>query len=431
MSWAGDLLLVLGLLLGCLLGGMWLPFAILVTAITALLLHDGWAGLNSLGFVLWGGTNSFTLTAVPLFIFMSEILLRCGVTGPLYSALGRVVRPLPGGLLQTNIAASALFSAICGSSVATAAAIGTVALPNLQDRGYDRRLSYGSLAAGGTLGILIPPSIPLLLYGSFTETSVAKLFMAGVIPGIGMALVFMAYLAIRSAAAASKPIPEPGRVSILRTVAELAPFIFLILIVLGGIYAGFATPTEAAALGCAIALVIAAAYRRLSLVMLSEAVQATIRSACAILFIVLAALIFAFAFENANLGTELTNWLLSMKLGRDGLLLALLVLFVVLGCLLESIAMIVITVPLLFPTVVASGIDPVWFGVALVVLIELGQLTPPFGINLFVIKRISGAPLGEVVAGTVPYYGLMIAFLLLLYFIPSLVTWLPGVMFGG
>jgi len=362
---------------------------------------------------------------------MSEILLQCGVTGPLYAALARLARPIPGGLLQTNVAASALFAAICGSSVATAAAIGTVALPNLERRGYDMRMAYGSLAAGGTLGILIPPSIPMILYGSFTETSVAKLFMAGVVPGLILTTLFMSYIGIRSymmkgAAIRAEDRPEP----LSKVVLQLLPFMGLMFIILGGIYFGWATPTEAAALGCAVALVIGYLAGGLSVRMLVNALSVATRSSAAILAIVMAAMVFAYAFENASLGKYLTQWLLSLKLDRDTFLFALLFLYVILGCLMESIAMMVITVPLLFPTIVAYGIDPVWFCVALVVLIELGQLTPPFGINLFVIKQISGAPLGDVVRGTVPYYGLIIGFVILLKFVPGIALWLPGAMYA-
>ncbi|MBZ0149315.1 MAG: TRAP transporter large permease, partial [Pseudorhodoplanes sp.] len=432
MEWGVQLVLVLGVLFALLMGGMWLPFAILISGLISILAIDGWSGLNALGFVLWGGTNSFTLTSIPLFIFMSDILLRCGVTGPLYRSLARIVRSLPGGLLQTNILASALFAAICGSSVATAAAIGTVALPNLDARGYDRPMSYGSLAAGGTLGILIPPSIPLILYGSFTEVSVAKLFMAGVVPGIGLAFVFMLFIGMRSLVWPSRDVNvvEPdAKLSILWTIIDLAPFTLLMGTVLGGIYLGFATPTEAAALGCLIAIGIGIMIGGFSRKIMVESVGYSLQSSCAILFIVVAAMVFAFAFENASLGTKLTEWILSFKLDRYEFLFALLLLYIALGCLIESIAMIVITVPLLFPTVMAYGIDPLWFAVALVILVELGQLTPPFGINLFVIKRISRAPLGVITQGTVPYYGLMIGFLLLLTLFPQIVTWLPGMMF--
>jgi len=243
----------------------------------------------------------------------------------------------------------------------------------------------------------------------------------------------MAYIAVRALVKpVRKPVEGTGdevRLPLWRTVADLVPFTFLMVVVLGGIYFGFATPTEAAALGCAFALVIGAMFGGLNRTVLAQAVEASLRGSCAILFIVVAAMVFAFAFENASLGTRLTEWLLSFNLDRNAFLAALLLLYVVLGCLLESIAMIVITVPLLFPTVLAYGIDPLWFAIALVILIEFGQLTPPFGINLFVIKRISGAPLGQVVRGTVPYYGLMIGFLLVITAFPQIVTWLPGMMF--
>jgi len=431
LDWASQLVLILGLLSALLLGGMWLPFAILATGLISIFLADGIAGFNALGFVLWGSMNSFTLTAIPLFILMSEILLQSGITGPLYAALARVARPIPGGLLQTNIASSALFAAICGSSVATAAAIGTVALPNLEKRGYSMRMAYGSLAAGGTLGILIPPSIPMILYGSFTETSVAKLFMAGVVPGILLATIFMIYIGIRSLLLADNaPQTDEGRIPLRTVIGQLLPFVFLMTTILGGIYFGWATPTEAAALGCTIAVLIGLFSGGLTRSVVTRSFVVAMRSSAAILAIVMAAMVFAYAFENASLGKNLTQWLLSLKLDRDTFLLALLILYVILGCLMESIAMMVITVPLLFPTIVAYGIDPIWFCVALVILIELGQLTPPFGINLFVIKQISGAPLGEVVRGTVPYYALIIGFVMLLNFVPGIALWLPNAMFS-
>ncbi len=432
MDWVIQLVLVLGLLFALLMGGMWLPFAILISGLIAIAAVDGWSGFNALGFVLWGGTNSFTLTAIPLFIFMSDVLLRCGVTEPLYRSLARLVWRVPGGLLQTNILSSALFAAICGSSVATAAAIGTVALPNLEKRGYNKHMSYGSLAAGGTLGILIPPSIPLILYGSFTEVSVAKLFMAGVVPGIALAAIFMLFIGVSSLLRPSRDtsvIDPDTKISLIRAFLDLIPFAVLMVVVLGSIYFGYATPTEAAALGCVLAIVIGAGLGQFSWQAVGESVSVSLRSSCAILFIVVAAMVFAYAFENANLGTRLTEYILSLQLDRYAFLGALLVLYVVLGCLIESIAMIVITVPLLYPTVVAYGIDPLWFAISLVVLIELGQLTPPFGINVFVIKKISNAPLADILRGTVPYYGLILGFLLLLTLVPELATWLPSRMF--
>lgn len=432
MDWFVELVVILGLLLGVILGGMWLPFGILGSAVVGILMADGLGGLRALGYVLWGASDSFTLTAIPLFILMSEILLGCNVMGPLYTALARLVRPLPGGLLQTNIAASALFSAICGSSVATAAAIGTVAIPNLSARGYDRPMAFGSLAAGGTLGILIPPSIPLILYGSFTQLSVAKLFMAGIIPGLTLSFIFMIYLGIRTSLTAGpqREMNDGEPLSIMRAIADLTPFAVLMLAILGGIYLGVATPTEAAALGCVLAGGIGALMGRLTLEVVRTAVKTTLRSSGAILFIVVSAQVFAYAFENAGLGTDLTKWILSFGLERHGLLLVLFLLFLILGCILESIAMIVITVPLLYPAILATGINPIWFGIALVVLIELGQLTPPFGINLFVLKRISDAPLSEIVWGVVPYYGLIILFLGIMTVWPQIALWLPNAMFA-
>lgn len=429
MEWYFALIIVLGVLFGLLMIGIWLPFAILVAGMLTIFMQDGVSGFRAIGFVLWSSSNSFTLTAVPLFILMSEILLRSGLTGPLYTALARVTRPIPGGLLQTNIVASGVFSAICGSSVATAASIGAVALPNLKERGYNGPLSYGSLAAGGTLGILLPPSIPFILYGSFTEVSVAKLFMAGVVPGIVLIIIFMIYLGIRGSYNPPKAETTPAELPLRRALLDLIPFSILIVAVMGSIYLGIATPTEAAALGCTIALVISIAMGKFSLRMIGQSLSAAAFMSCSILMIVIAATVFAYSFENADLGTELTKWVLSLNLSYYAFLLVLLLLYLALGTLLESIAMIVITVPLIFPTVVAYGIDPLWFAVALVVLVEIGQLTPPFGINLFVIKKVANAPLGQVLKGTVPYYGLMLGFLLLLTIFPQIATYLPSVAF--
>ena len=429
MEWYLALFLVLTVLFGLLMIGIWLPFAILVSGLLTIFVYDGVSGFRALGFVLWSSANSFTLTAVPLFILMSEILLRSGLTGPLYNALARVTRPIPGGLLQTNIIASGVFSAICGSSVATAASIGAVALPNLKERGYDRPLSYGSLAAGGTLGILIPPSIPFILYGSFTEVSVARLFMAGIIPGMLMIAIFMIYLGIRGTLNPPQSDNKPDERPFARAMVDLLPFSALIFAVMGSIYFGIATPTEAAALGCAIALAISILMGRFSIRMLGESLSAATYMSCSILMIVIAATVFAYSFENANLGSDLTKWVLSLELSHYAFLLMLLVVYLILGTLLESIAMIVITVPLIFPTILAYGIDPIWFAVALVVVVEIGQLTPPFGINLFVIKKVGNARLSEVLGGTVPYFALMLLFLVILTIFPQLATYLPSVAF--
>lgn len=429
MSWGGNFALFTGVLIALLLGGMWVPFAIGVAGLLAIYLTDGFIGLHALGLVTWGTVNSFTLTAIPLFILMAEILQQGGVSHRFYQGLTVLVRGLPGGLMQTNVAGCALFAAISGSSVATAAAIGTVALPHLEARKYNRRMAAGSLAAGGTLGILIPPSIPLIIYGSFTEVSIAKLFMAGFIPGFLLAFLFMLFIGIVSLLKPEVAPREPGnatRKQKLAAFVDLVPFIVLMVAVLGSIYAGMATPTEGAGVGCAIAIIVALIWGRFGFAEFHAAMVKTIRVSSTIILIVLMAFIFSYAIENAGISGNLTKALIGLGLGKYTFFLVVVAMYCILGCLMDSIAMIVLTIPLLFSPVVAFGFDPVWFGVILVLLLEVGMLTPPFGINLFVIQSISKWPLGDVVRGSVPYWIIILAYVGLLTAFPQIVTWLPA-----
>lgn len=428
MTWASQFAILSGVLVALLMGGMWVPFAIGTAGFLAIILTDGFGGLNALGIVAWGTANSFTLSAIPLFILMAEVLQQGGVSHRFYQGLTVLVRGLPGGLMQTNIAGCALFSAISGSSVATAAAVGTVAIPHLEKRGYNRAMAAGSLAAGGTLGILIPPSIPLIIYGTFTETSVSKLFMAGVVPGILLALLFMGFIgvvAILRPEVAPRDVNTPSRREKLSALLDLAPFIVLMTVVLGSIYAGWATPTEAAGVGCAVGVAICMIWGKFGRAELQAALGNTVRVSCSIIFIVLMAFIFSYAVENAGISSRLTNALVDLGLSKWSFFLVVVVLYIVLGCMLEGIAMIVLTVPLLFGTIAAFGFDPLWFGIVLVLLLEVGMLTPPFGINLFVIQSVSKWPLGQVARGTVPYWFIIFGFIALLCVFPEIVTWLP------
>ena len=429
MSWEGDALLVTGVFLALMLGGMWVPFCIALAACLYMWLSWGPASFKGLGLVSWGSTNSFTLTAIPLFILMAEVLLQSGLSHRVYRGLSLLVQRLPGGLLQTNIAGCAVFSAISGSSVATAAAIGTVALPQLAERGYEPRLAAGTLAAGGTLGILIPPSIAMIIYGSFTETSVAKLFMAGVLPGLLLTGLFMLYVGFRVALSpgmAPRERVRLGAAEWLTIANDLLPFAVLIGTVLVSLYFGFATPTEAAAVGCLIAIPVALIWGDLPLAGFRRALRNTVRSSGGIMFIVLAAFLFSYAAGMAGLAHNMTAWLVGLGLDRYGFLLVLFCLYVVLGCVVDSIGMMVITVPLLFPILLQYGIDPIWFGVVLVLLVELGQITPPLGINLFVIQSIrTSGRLEDVIAGSVPFYVIIVVMLVLLALLPELALWLP------
>lgn len=423
-----ELVLVFVVFLGLLAAGMQIPFAISVPAVFYLVLHGGFDALRGLGLTSWGSTNSFTLTSIPLFILMAEILQRSGLSLRIYRGLSKLVSALPGGLLQTNIAGCALFAAISGSSVATAAAIGTSALPQLTARGYDRRLSAGSLAAGGTLGILIPPSIAMIVYGTFTETSIAKLFMAGVVPGLLLTGMFMLYVGIHAwlkPGLAPREAPPRGWPEFRLALADLAPFVLLIGGTMGSLYAGFVTPTEAAAVGCVLAYVIARLWGEMSWDRLREALQSTVLICGNILFIVYAAFIFSYAISLGGIGEHLTAQIAALKLEWWQFFLALFVLYTVLGCLVESLGMIVITVPLLYPVLLQYGVDPVWFGIMLVLFIEMGQISPPLGINLFVIQSIWDGKLGDVVMGTIPFHLIMFLLVAMLALWPEIALWLP------
>lgn len=428
MSLGLEIIFVFAVFLALLAAGMAIPFAIGVPGLLYLLLHGGMGALRGLGLVSWGSMDSFTLTAIPLFILMAEILQHSGLSFRIYRGLATLVARIPGGLLQTNIAGCAIFAAISGSSVATAASIGSVALPQLVRRNYSRRLSAGSLAAGGTLGILFPPSLAMIVYGTFTETSVAKLFMAGVIPGFMLTAMFMAYIAVHASMRKEVAPAERGPGSLgafLAALADVLPFLLLITGTMGGIYLGLVTPTEAAAVGCIFAIVISRIWGDLTWRSFIAALQRTVRLLGNILFIIYTAFVFSYAISVAGVGEQVTQFLVGLHLSRVEFFFALFLLYTVLGCLVESLGMIVITVPLLYPVLLGYGIDPIWFGVILVMFIELGQISPPIGINLFVIQSIWDGKLSEVVTGTIPFHLIMFVLLLMLAAWPDLALWLP------
>jgi C4-dicarboxylate transporter DctM subunit len=423
-----QIIFVFGVFLFLLVIGMNVPFAITVPSLVYIFLQGGFKGFKALGLVSWGSMNSFVLTAIPLFILMAEIMLRSGLTTRVYQGLAQLVSRIPGGLLQTNIVGCAIFASISGSSITTAASIGGVALPQLQRLKYDPRLSAGSLAAGGTLGILIPPSLAMIIYSSFTETSVARLFMAGVIPGLLLTGMFMAYIfvhaLIRPEIAPKMPVPTLPQ--FLKALVDVVPFVLLIMFVLGTIYAGLATPTEAAALGCIAVIVLCKVFGSMTWSIFNDSLQNTVIVVGNILFIVLAAYLFSYAISYAGIGESITQWVIGLKLNRLEFFMAIFILYTILGCLVESVGMIVITVPLLFPLLPQFGIDPVWFGIILVVFVELGQISPPIGINLYVVQAMWSGKLSDVVMGTIPFHLIMLVLLVMLVAWPEIALWLPS-----
>ena len=430
-----DTILVFILLIGLILCGMWVQFAVASAGLAYIVFIKGFSGLKALGIVSWGAANSFTLAAIPLFILMAEVLLAAGLSGRLYSGVAPFVRRLPGGLLHTNIVGSGIFAAISGGSSPTAAAMSTVAIPELSSRGYDKRLVCGSLAAGGTLGILIPPSITMIIYSTFTETSVAQLFSAGVIPGILLAGLYILFIAARVKLNPTLVPSDPKNCvdeDLWRATLDVFPFGLLIVVVLGSIYGGLATPTEGGAVGVLGSIMIAAGYGRLSVALLDQALSKTLVMTGNILFVVFASMIFAYGTALSGAGEELVNYLQEINISRWLFLVVVMVLFGVLGCFMEGLGMIAIIIPVLFPALLALGIDPIWFGIFVVILIELGQLTPPLGVILFVVAGSSSdVTVEDVIAGTVPFFSMILLFLILMIVFPEIALFLPSLTFGA
>lgn len=385
--------------------------------------------IQSLGSVVWGVQNENSLTAIPLFILLGELLLRTGLADRMYGALAVWVGRLPGGLMHTNIAACALFAATCGSSVATSATIGTVALPTMRERGYPMSPTLGSLAAGGTLGILIPPSVAMLVYGSLTNNSVGKLFIAGVIPGLLLSAVFMAWILLDSlrrhgSVRAETPIPLAKKLSMSR---HLVPPFVIFGVVMGSIYTGMATPTESAALGVLMALTLGALARTLTLRTLNQAFRNTASLTGMISLIIAAAFILNVTLNALDVPQMLSRAVTSIGVTPTGFVMTLIVFYVILGMFLEVLSMQVTTIPIVYPIAVALGIDPIWFGVFIVLVSEIALITPPVGMNLYVVQgvRTDGGPIADVIRGIWPYVIILILFTVLIWFVPGIVTWLP------
>ncbi len=414
------------------------PVAVIMVVMGVIggLLLYGWPLLTSMGPVIWGVQNENILTAIPLFILLGELLLRSGIADRMYGTLALWLNRLPGGLLHTNIGCCSLFAATSGSSVATAATVGTVALPNLRARGYGARQSLGSLAAGGTLGILIPPSVNLLIYGSLANVSIGKLFMAGIIPGIALTLLFMVYIAIESYIV---PATSTGEEEVRAPMSEklaalrhLVPPIIIFGVVMGSIYLGIATPTESAALGVVVALAFAAREGKLSLEFFDNCFRQTAKTTGMILLIITAAFMLNVTLALGGIAQTMTSWVASFGLSPAMLLMALIVFYLFLGMFMDVLSMQVLTIPVALPIIMAVGIDPIWFGIFIVLMCELGMITPPVGMNLYVVQgvRTDGGPFRDVVLGAIPYALIMILFTILLIYVPGIVTWLPETMSG-
>ncbi|QKV51942.1 TRAP transporter large permease [Comamonas antarctica] len=415
-------------MLAMMLVGLPIAVSMAVVGIVGGIAAYGLPFMNSIAPVVWGVHNDNLLTSIPLFVLMGELLLRSGIADRMFGALAAWLGRLPGGLLHTNIGCSALFAATSGSSVATAATVGTVALPSLYKRGYPMSMSLGSIAAGGTLGILIPPSVNMIVYGSLTDTSIGQLFIAGLLPGLLLTGIFMLWIAAHALLTGNHrtedKVPLRQRLHLLKDL--IAPGV-VFFVVMGSLYSGVATTTESAALGLMCALFFTWRSGKLSWRLLENCFIQTARTSGMILLVMTAAFILNLAIGLTGVAEAMTQWVTSFGLSTTAMLLILVIFYLLLGMFMDVMSMMVATVPITFPIVSAMGVDPVWFGIFIVLMCELGLITPPVGMNLFVVHGIrpDRGSIRDAITGAVPYVLILLCFTLLLILFPAIVTWLP------
>ncbi|WP_230721184.1 TRAP transporter large permease [Martelella mediterranea] len=403
----------------------------IVLLFAGILLSLFWLPVNIIsviGITTWETATNDLLVAIPLFILMGEIMLHSGSASSMYRALLPWLNRLPGGLMHTNIAACTMFAATSGSSVATAATVGTIAFPEIEKNGYNERLFLGTVAAGGTLGTLIPPSINMIIYGAITQTSIPQLYLAGFIPGILLALIFMLAVIICCVFFPSWGGRKEtyGWAERLGSLPQLLPIFFIFIVVVGSIYAGVATPTEASALGIAASLILSAFNGTLSIAMLNKAIEGTMRSTGMIMLLLIGAYFLNFALGMSGFIEQITDYISGLAMPPLAVLCIIIVFYMALGCVLDGISMIVLTVPVTAPLIIGLGYDPVWFGIILMMVIEAGMITPPIGINCYVVQglRKSGSP-NDVFIGILPFLGAIIAMIGLMIAFPQIALWLP------
>jgi tripartite ATP-independent transporter DctM subunit len=424
-------LTLLALLIGLLAAGVWVAVSLTIVGLTGLVLFSNAPSGLVLASTLWGHSHSWPLTALPLFIFMGEILLRSRMSDDMFTGLAPWLSRAPGRLLHVNVFGCSIFAAVSGSSAATAATIGRMSIPELTKRGYPESLIIGTLAGSATLGLLIPPSIILIVYGVATEQSIARLFIAGILPAVMLVTLFAGYVAVRAWMNPDLIPPMDQTYSFkekLRASRRLVPVALLIGCVIGSIYGGLASPTDAAALGVVLATILAWSSGAFSWSLFGAAVMSATRTSCMIALILLGAAFLSVSMGFTGLPRNLASWISSLDLSVTALLVALTIFFIILGCFLDGISVIVLTTSIIMPMVTAVGIDPIWFGIYLVIVVEMSQITPPVGFNLFVIQGLTGIDILRIAKAAFPFFLLLLLGVVLISIFPKIVTFLPGLM---
>lgn len=429
----GPLGLVGVLLLALLAGAVWVGPALMAIGVISLEIFRDMRVDRFLAGDIWSSSTSVELITLPLFILMGEILYHTRLSENLFRGLAPWTRRLPGGLTHVNVMGCTLFAAVSGSSAATTATVGRITLKELLSRGYDKRLAVGSLAGAGTLGFLIPPSIPLIVYGVVADVSILDLFIAGLVPGLGLAAMFMGWIAIRATLTPGLvPRDEAGVgfAAAIGALVNLAPILLLIAFVIGSLYLGFASITEAAAMGVLGALAVGVGQRTLTPVRLWQALLGTVRTCSMIGLILVGALFLSKAMARLGLPAEIAGAVASWGLSPLGLIAVLLLFYLVLGTILDGLSAIVMTLPVTLPLAVGAGFDPVWFGIFLIITIEMAQITPPVGFNLFVIQGLTGDGIFRIAAWAAPFCIIMMVFTIVITLFPEIVLFLPASMRG-
>ena len=418
-------LAVLFLLLG---SGVWVGLALMGVAYVGMELFTSRPAGDAMITKVWSSSSSWTLTALPLFIWMGEILYRTRLSEDMFRGLSPWMARLPGGLVHTNIVGCTVFAAVSGSSAATLTTVGKMSIPELRRRNYPEHLVIGTLAGAATLGLMIPPSLTLIVYGVTINESITKLFMAGVLPGLVLALMFMAYVAITAKLSRDfDPVPEPHMTLLakIKNSRFLIPVILLILVVIGSMYLGIATATEAAAFGVVGSMLLALAQRSLTLATFFDSLMGAVRTSAMIALILAGAAFLSLSMGFTGIPRGLADLIASWDLSRFQLLMALLVFYIILGCFLDGISSVVLTMAVVEPMIREAGIDLIWFGIFVVVVVEMAQITPPIGFNLFVLQGMTGHEMTFIARAAIPMFLIMVLMVFVLILFPDLATWLP------